>query len=443
MADKKTFIFPPVKQETLENGLHLMLVEDHEQEGMTIALQMPFGDFCDPVALEGTAELVAGVLLKGPQALSPEEFSEKFEHAGACLFSDVGEDHSVFGCKMLSRSAGLIIPLFWDMLTKPGFRPKELNRLKKEMITSLHAELADPMSIANRHFGSVLCGNGHPVGRVQTVGSVKKINIAHITSFYESFVSPENSTIVVAGDFDSSAMAASWRGLFASWTKKPGAVPVSGGPLAPLSTSSVRLIDKPDISQMSVIVGHPVCGELEPMRNDLSLANYILGGGNFSSRLMAAIRSEQGKTYGISSQVSCSRNYGIFSTATTTQTGQAHTMLASIMKVYTTFSDSGITKEELEKAKQFAVGSMAFQLEGITNIAEKLLWLREFGRDISYFERFHERIDAMSVDTVNAAIKKYLSSPHFAIVAVGKKEEIKSVLEKYGAVKVVNFRADP
>jgi zinc protease len=158
---------------------------------------------------------------------------------------------------------------------------------------------------------------------------------------------------------------------------------------------------------------------------------------------MAHIRSQEGKTYGISSQLSCSRNYGIFSIATSTQNSKAGEMLKSIMEVYRTFANGGVTDEELEKAKKFTLGNMAFQLEGIVNVAEKLLWLREFGRDVSYIERFNERIEGITTQNVNAAIRKYLSSPHYAITAVGKKEEILEVLTGYGTVDTVHFRKNP
>ncbi len=441
MAAKGIYTFPSIRRETLNNGLHLMLVEDHEQEGITLALQMPFGEFCDPLSFEGTTELTIGVMLKGPASLSPEEFSERLEHAGAGLFTDVGDEYCIIGCKMLARSADLILPLFWDVLRNPGFRAKELSRLKRETVTGLRAELADPASIANRHFGSVLCGPGHPVGRLQTIRSVKKIGVRNIMSLYDAVVSPEDAALVIAGDFAADEMLARWRGLFESWDRRRSGKAAAAGPLPALSGNVLRLVDKKDLSQVSLILGHPACSELDPMRNELALANYILGGGNFSSRLMAHIRSTQGKTYGISSQLSCSRDFGIFSIATSTQNSQAQAMIESILEVYRTFSEKGVTQEELDKAKQFATGNMAFQLEGIVNVAEKLLWLSQFGRDISYVERFNERISAITVDSVNLAIRKYLSAPGFAIVAVGKKEEIAAALARYGSVQTVNFRS--
>ena len=417
MPEKNIYSFPLLQRETLANGLHLILVEDHEQEGITLAFQMPIGEFCDPVSFECTTEMTIGALLKGPASLTPEEFSDKFEHAGAGLFTDVGDEHCV--------------------------GPREIVRLKREMITGLQAELADPMAIANRHFGNVLCGSRHPVGRSHTIQSVKKTGMRQIKDYYDSFISPENSALVIAGDFDPQEVLQKSGPILASWNKKRKAPPVVAGALPGLTANSVRIIDKQDLSQVSFIVGHPVCGELDPMRNELALANYVLGGGNFSSRLMAHIRSQEGKTYGISSQLSCSRNYGIFSIATSTQNSKAGEMLKSIMEVYRTFAVHGVTGEELEKAKKFSLGNMAFQLEGIVNVAEKLLWLREFGRDLSYIERFDERIGGITLKSVNAAIRKYLSSPHFAIAAVGKKEEIQDILAGYGPAEIVNFRRNP
>jgi zinc protease len=435
--------FPAIREELLQNGLTILLVEDHQQEGLTIGLQMPIGEFCDPPGCEGTAEIAIGMLLKGPRSLTPEEFSERLEHIGAALFTEVGDEHCIIGCKLLARYAPVVMPLFWEMILDPGFSPKELTRIKREMTTGFQAETADPMAIANRHFTTLLCGTMHPAGRVQTKRSIQRITLSHITSFYNTYIAPEGGVFVVAGDINSDSMMEKVRSSCSSWNARRSKPAVVGDPLPLLTSTNIRLVDKPDLSQVSLIMGHPVSGELDEKRNDLALANYVLGGGNFSSRLMAHIRSKEGKTYGISSQISCSRNFGVFTIATATQNAQAADMLASIMTVYRGVAEGGITGEELTKAKQFAIGNMAFQLEGIVNVADKLLWLRQFSRDISYIERFNDMISEISLDSVNSAVRTYLASPYFSIVAVGQKDAIRETLALYGSVNIVNFRTDP
>jgi zinc protease len=436
------YTFPKIDRQRLANGLRVLWVPDHEQRAMTVALQIPVGGFSDPLSYEDTAELTVVLMQKGTESLSPERFADRLEQTGASLFAETGDEHIVLGCKMLSRHANEVIPLFWEMVCSPRFDGNELERLKREMITALQAETSDPNALANKHFFSLLCGKNHPAGRVHSIQSVKRTGMTQVRAFFTAYFSPENSVLVIAGDFNGED-AARWTSLFSSWNNKQTAVQCIAEPLPALAATSIRLIDKQDITQTYFMLGHPAPGELVSDRNALALANYILGGGNFSSRLMEHVRSAKGKTYGISSQVLCNRKCGIFLIATTTLSVQTAEVLSEILAVYREFSANGVTEEELQKAKEFAIGNMAFQLEGIGNITEKLLWLSLYGREQSFIEHFDALIAAIGKDEVDGAIRSYLSSKHFSIVAVGRKEDIRQQLERFGEVKTLHFREAP
>jgi zinc protease len=442
--EKATFTFPPRYEETLANGLSVVLVEDHELEGVVFACQMPFGEFSDPAGYEGTTDLLVGLMLKGTESILPDDFAEKMERYGASMFTEIGDEHTIIGCKLLSRFIPEVFPLYSEMMLAPGFRKRELDRLKREMVTGLTAETSEPMSLANRHFTSLLCTSQHPAGRIHTIKSVKHITLDRISDFYKIHISPNQAVLLIAGDFSKDTVLGLIHSHFDKWTAHSSAAPgVIADALAPLTANRIRIVDKPDISQVSFIIGHPIGGELAANRNQVALANYVLGGGNFSSRLMAAIRSAEGKTYGISSQVSCERNFGVFSISTSTQYSQARDMLSGIMKTYREFHTGGITEDELAKAKQFARGNMAFQLEGVMNVADKLLWLRQYNRDVSYIENFDSMVADISIESVRNAIASQLSSPYFAIAAVGKKEELSAILSEYGTIAIVPFKSDP
>ncbi|HAJ80478.1 MAG TPA: hypothetical protein DCO75_11995 [Fibrobacteres bacterium] len=433
--------FPQFSRTSLDNGLQIVYIPDSEQQAVTVAMQIRVGEFSDPVSLEGVAGLTVSLLQKGSAGLTAEQFADRLERTGTSLFAETGDEHIVIGFKTLSRHAKSIMLLFRDMLCSPGFDKRELARLKKELITSLQAETSDANSLANRHFFSHLCGKNHPAGRLHTIQSVKKIDISHIRSFYSSFFTPANCMLVIAGHFSQSEGCREWSDLFSSWNSVKTVESCIAGQIPALAETSIRLVDKADITQTYFILGHPAPGELIPDRNALALANYCLGGGNFSSRLMDKVRSAKGKTYGISSQISCNKICGIFMISTATQSAQATEVLGTIFDVYKKFSEDGITAAELEKAREFAIGNMAFQLEGICNIVDKFLGLNLYDRDISYMENFDSAISAISLDDVNEAIRKYLSSKYFSIVAVGKKEEIYNQLSAFGKVTCMNFRA--
>jgi zinc protease len=438
---KFNYVFPPMDEFALDNGLSIICVPDHEQNGLVLALQIPVGRFSDPPQREGLCELTTGLLAKGTETFSPDEFAAKLENAGATLFSDVGEEHCVLGIRMLASSAGEFLPLFIEMITRPRFAQEEFKRHQREMITALQAEAVDTSFLATRHFYSELAGKSHPAGRFQTVESLKCITVEDVLEFFDDYYAPEGSICVLAGDFEASAFKRFAAEQFSLWKrlrrkKSVIAKSIAGQPMSRV----VRFVDKPDITQTSLAIGHASPGENCPEKNALLLANHIFGGGNFSSRLMTRIRTADGKTYGISSQIMAEAEFGTFLISTSTRNSELGSVLSSVIEEYKRFCDEGVTPEELDKARQYAIGNMAFQLEGIGNIVDKLLWLRFYNRPNSYIERFEELMTAIEVSSVNSAIRTYLSPERLIIVAVGKKSEVAQQLKPFGTLKHFHFR---
>ncbi len=435
--------FPPAHEEILSNGLRLMLVPHHEQEGVEIVLQVPVGRFADTRGKEGCAEMTVELMQRGTRECSAEAFSEAMEHVGSGLFAEVGDEYTVIGARMLARFMDRVLGLFWNAVTSPRLDPEELRRLSREHVTTLQAARSDPASLARRHFHAELCGPDHPMGRPRTQRSINSVTINDIRDFYTRHFHPRAATLLIVGDFDLQRVRQSWEERFAGWRPEGGKQPQSPLPLPNTTNSRVRLVNKPGLTQATIMLGHPVPGELDEDRLALSLANYILGGGNFSSRLTARVRAEQGKTYGIGSQISFGTTAGVFSIGTTTQSGQTLDVLRSVLEEYRKFGCEGPGEEELAKAREYAKGNLAIQLEGIGNIAEKLLWLRFFGRDNSHVELFDERVSCLDRGDVAEAVARHLSSPAFAIVVVGGKSAVFPGLERFGEVKTVGFRSDP
>jgi zinc protease len=207
-----------------------------------------------------------------------------------------------------------------------------------------------------------------------------------------------------------------------------------------MNSTTIHLVDKPDLSQATFMLGHTTIGEKSPNKLKLSLANYCFGGGHFSSRLMSKIRTTRGKTYGISSQPHFITDRGIFSISTTTRNEGAGEVLQNILEEYRTFVENGIAESELEGAKRFFIGHTAFELEGVGNVMDKILWLRSNERDNEYIERFDELVAGVSTSEVNSFLHDDFASDSFAIVAVGKRRDIEAQLTDIAPVETVHFR---
>lgn len=432
-----------MEEYTLSNGMGIILLPSFNQPVLTVTLQVPAGRHYDPFGLEGTAELCASLMLKGIPSLTSEEFTEKFEHVGATLFVEAKEGYIIFGVRMLNRAAKEILPLFWEMICNPALDSNEFKRLKREMVTGLRAELSDPSTLASRHFCAELFGPSHPAGRNHSINSVKGITLEQVKEFYKTYISPHKSQLIIAGAREVPEMQKDWEKLFEDWSKEEKQLPDIDKTIPELKENRIRIVDKPELSQTTLLIGHPSINELHEKKVPLAVANFIFGGGNFSSRLMKRIRTETGQTYSIASVLSTQKEYGVFMIATSTQNNKLDGVTSSIFDVYRDFVKDGATESEIEKAKQFAVGNMAFELEGINNIVDKLLWLRFFGRDNSFIESYESLILPVNAITIKDALQKYFTSENFVIVAVGKKSEIQNQLEKYGSVQSFHYQANP
>jgi zinc protease len=155
---------------------------------------------------------------------------------------------------------------------------------------------------------------------------------------------------------------------------------------------------------------------------------------------MSRIRSADGRTYGISSQIASERYFGAFLIQTSTQNSQVSTVIRSILDAYREFVENGVEQQELENAKKFAIGNMAFQLEGIGNIAEKLLWLRFYDRADSYIENFDSMINRITLEGINETIRTCFFPENVIIAVAGCKAQIYKQLKEFGPVSVFHYR---
>ncbi|MDO5576351.1 MAG: pitrilysin family protein, partial [Fibrobacter sp.] len=388
------------------NGLKVVLLPDNEQDGLFVVCQLPFGKLCDTYGLEGLSEITLNLLQKGTVNYTAEAIAEKLENMGASMVSDMGEEYTRIGVRMLSKFEDEIFRVFWEMICKPAFDKGEYNRLIREMITGLKTELIDPQTIAEHHFCNQLASSEHPVGRDITKQSLKKIKLADIAAYYKERFIPQGCTLVVAGNFVPSEFKQKWNSLLLEW-KKCGKSSVFKVPPFKPASRVIRLVDNPNLTQTTIVAGHFVGGESYQFKNEISLANYVLGGGNFSSRLMAKIRSVCGKTYGVNSQIVSTLDFGVFRMVTSTQNNHVGEVMSIIMDVFREFCEQGISEDELEKAKKFVIGNMSFQFEGIMNLVEKILWLRYIDRPYTYLESFNESISGITLDAVNSAERAF------------------------------------
>ena len=153
----------------------------------------------------------------------------------------------------------------------------------------------------------------------------------------------------------------------------------------------------------------------DPAWPALLVANHVLGG-NFYSRLNTALRHEGGYTYGASSGFGVEPDTTMYEIGTYTRTASADTVERKIREVLAAVRDRGITEQERAAAVRTMQGSRAFQRQSPAQVLDRFLWERVRGLAPGYRNAAVDRAAALSLDELNALIRRFYDPAVFTMI---------------------------
>jgi zinc protease len=411
---------PKLSSTTLENGLRVLAFERHEQPVFIARLAIPAGLVAEPPGKSGLANFTAGVLTKGTATRSADVIIEWLDTHGAELTASASEDFTVVSARGRSRDLEEVLDLLAESVLKPSFPKDEVERLRPQLEALVRQRFDDPAELADLHADYLLYGQGHPFGRTETLASIAAIDQAAIAAFYQAHYRPNGAVLVLAGDFDAEKVLRRVRLAFAGWARKePAAVPK----VAPLAKPRIRVVNKPDATQAQIRLVHAMPARGNPDTYAIKVMNSVLGTG-FGSRLVAAIRNKEGKTYRISSSVSETATTGHFGLTTFTRTAEVANTLQSALRILAGLKQDGPTEDELARARGMVGGGFVVANSDMRALAASLLDAEAYGLGADYVRTFRSRVQAVTVGDAKAAAAKYLSPSAFAVVLVGNGKQI-------------------
>ena len=195
-----------------------------------------------------------------------------------------------------------------------------------------------------------------------------------------------------------------------------------------MTGTRMLLVDRPDLTQATIVLGHGGIKHADPRWYAVTLMNYVLGGSDFSSRLMTEVRAKRGLTYGIGSSFGASLYKGAFRVSAATKNETVwDALLASVNEIRRMQAD-GPTAPELDKAKGYYAGSYPFSLQSAAGIAGALVIAEEHGLGIGYVRDLPLRLAAVDEAQAKAAAKDFLHPDTLLVVIVGKGDAIEPQL---------------
>src|ERR1700693_773925 len=291
---------PKLQRATLSNGLKVILAERHEVPLVNFTLAADAGFASDASATPGTANLAMQVLTDGTRTRNALQISDELETLGATLRGSSNLDLSFVSLSALTAKLDPSLDLFADVVLHPSYPETEVKREQKLVLAGIDREQNTPATLALRVLPGLLYGAGHPYGNPLT-GSGTKESVAKLTredlvKFHDTWLRPNNSTLIVVGDTTLKEVTPKLEKLFAGW--KSESVPAKDVKTVPVATkSAVYMIDKPGALQSVIIAGVVAPPRANTQEIAIEAMNNSLGG-MFGARLNMNLREDKHWSYG-------------------------------------------------------------------------------------------------------------------------------------------------
>lgn len=435
LADPEPLSLPQVVERRLDNGLRILIVEHHELPIADFVMVVKSGSEEDPARHEGLASLTAAMLDEGTRTRSAMQIADQIGFLGIQLTTASGWDASRVTLHSPTAQLDSAFALFGDVILRPAFAPRELDRLRKERLTAILQQRDRGPVIADLAFSSILYGEDHPYGRAQqgNEASVKALTRADVQRFYSQHYRPNNAVLLVVGAVSADDVVARANAVFGRW--QPGAIPASRVTASKPSTASttIYLIDKPGAPQSSFRIGSIGVARATQDFFPLQVMNTILGGA-FTSRLNNNLRETKGYTYGAGSSFDMRQAEGPFTARAEIVREKSDSALIEFMKELRNIRET-VPGEELNKAKRYLQLGLPAQFETTSDIAFRLAPLAVYDLPLDYFNNYAQQISAVSAADVQRVARQYVRPDNFSVVIVG---DLKTIEQGIRAVKIGN-----
>lgn len=451
LDDPRKMTFEPVEfsppepeRVVLENGMVVYLLEDHELPLVTVTATMRTGGWLDPPDKVGLAAVTGSVMRTGGGGgLSAEQVDAELEQYALEVSVSIGLQSGSASLDVLKKDLKRGMKIFSGLLRHPAFEPSRVELAKLQAIEGIRRRQDSPGSIAGREFVKLLYGAHHPSGRESTIESISRITREDLAAFHRQTVHPNGLILGVTGDFEKSAILALLREMFGDW--KRGDVPELKIPDVPEFSegqSVVRFVNK-DTSQTHLRVGHLTIKESDPDYVSLAIANDILGGSSFRSRLFNDVRTKRGLAYSVGSRLHAgTHDQGVWLMRAETKLPSTREVIQRFIANMERMRTELVTDEELGEAKEAYVNSFVFSFSSPSAIVNRLIELEYDGLPKDFLQQLRARVVALKREDVLAAAKRHFHPDRLTIVAVGPGETMPKLLAGFGDVKEINIAAE-
>ena len=411
-----------IRRSVLSNGLTVLYVERHSLPIVMVSLLVKASPLDESPDKAGLANLTAELLTEGTEKRKATDISEEIEFIGASLGATTSEDYTVISLSVLKKDVQKGFEIFSDVVLSPTFPDEEIRRNRELIKGSLKQSEEEPSFVASKAFKNAVYGD-LSYGRLirGSIESLDRITREEIVRFHSDLYRPNNAVLSVVGDLTEEELSALVKKFLSPWQR--GNIVKRASVEKPQNRKRTLLVDR-ELTQANIIVGHAGIQRENPDYYAVSVMNYILGGGGFSSRLMQTVRDEMGLAYDIHSFFAPYKEGGLFEVGVQTKNESTKTVIGEIYSQMNRIKKDKVSEQELDDAKAYLTGSFPRKLDTNRKIADFLVAIEFYELGLDYVDKYPQYIKAVNADDVQRVAGKYLDTLDMVTVVVGKQSKI-------------------
>lgn len=415
-----------VKRLTTPSGIELALLPKKTRGGKVNAIVSLYIGNEKALLNRNVAGLITGsMLMRGSSKYTRLQISE--EMTKNKIRAGISGDATRAGANIDTIRESLVpaLKLAAEVLKNPTFSEAEFEDVKRAYINSASNQQSEPQRIADSWQNKYL--NQFPKGDVRAfyspedmVAEVKKLTLDDIKQFHRDFYGASAARIAIVGDFDEKAIVPVIEELFGGWKSKTPFEPANDAYFDVAGAS--KTFETPDKANayFSAAMNMKV-GMTDADYPALLMGNHIFGGAGLSSRITGRIRGKEGLSYSVRSALTTDlvAPYTVFK-ATAIVAPENMAKLEVIFKEeLETLLKNGVTAQELAAAKNGYLQQRVIGRGNDNSMANKLRDYLFADRTLAWDAAFEKAIADLTVDQVNAALRKYLVPSKLAIAKAG------------------------
>jgi zinc protease len=409
---------PVPRRFQLDNGLTVLLVEQHGLPVISANLVVLAGSDHNPIDRPGLASFTADMLDEGTTTRSSQQLAEDVAILGASIGAGSSTDSSSVALFTLKHTADAAFGLLADVALHPAFSPVEIERVRTSRLTQLVQQRDNATATAQRVFNQALYGASHPYGYTElgTQEAMHAIARGDLERFWQAGYQPGNAALIVAGDITEEqlrALAVRYFGAWSGSSARPGAVQATQ-----VESGKLLVVDRPGAPQTALRLGLVAASRSTPDYVPLEVLNGTLGG-LFTSRINLNLREQHGYTYGARTGFGFRRGPGPFVVQTSVRTDATAPSVREILKEIRGVRDAPITTAELALSKDSFARSLPGLFETTAQSAASSAELFVYGLPLEYFNGLPASIRAVTAADVQRVARRYIDPARLVIVSVG------------------------